>query len=193
MIGIEIDNILETMAYSASSSPLKNYLEITVKFDTDENFSKVLFSKKFRDEILLEGPYGKFVFEDDSCKKVISLGAGSGVAPLRGILHYILDKELAVKSSLFFYHKTEKDIIYKEELERLKEKGIDVNISLTRVSNGWHGLKGRINKDHLRSVLEANNNHLFYICGPLNFIIGARNILEKNGIKSEKIRYEIYY
>lgn len=192
MIGIEIDNILETMAYSASSSPLKNYLEITVKYDPDENFSRVLFSKKVKDEILLEGPYGKFIFEDDSCEKVIFLGAGSGVAPLRGILHYILDKKLAVKNSLFFYYKTEKDIIYKEELERLKEEGLNINTSLTRVNNGWKGLKGRVNKEHIRSVLEDNDNCLFYLCGPLDFIKRTMRILENNGIKSEKIRTETY-
>ena len=61
----------------------------------------------------------KFVFEDNSCKKVVLIGAGSGVAPLRGILQYILKKKLNVKPFIYFYYKTKDDIIYKDELEKL--------------------------------------------------------------------------
>jgi NAD(P)H-flavin reductase len=192
MVGIDINKKFVTKAYSASSSPLKAYVEVTVKSEPHDAFSEILFQKNVNDEIVLDGPHGAFVFDDESCKEVIFLGAGSGVAPLRSIVQYIMDKKLAVQSSLFFYQKTEKDIIYKEELKRLKKRGFDVNISLTRESNGWQGLKGRVTIEHLRSVIGENNERLFYICGPSDFVKVAKKILENYGITSDKIRHELY-
>ena len=190
IINMIINNKLEKRSYSVSSSPLKDYIEFTIKLVPNGLFSNNIFKAEVGTELNLEGPYGKFVFEDNSCKKVVLIGAGSGVAPLRGILQYILKKKLNVKPFIYFYYKTKDDIIYKDELEKLP-KNIDINISLTR-DEYWQGLKGRINKDHINHILEDDQHKLFYICGPNDFVSNAKKLLIDNGIKLEHIKNEIY-
>ena len=190
MLGMNINGKFEKRAYSASSSPTEHNIDFTIKLNPNGKFGNHIFKSRTGEELILEGPYGKFVFEDNSCKKLVLMGAGSGVAPLKGIIDYTLAKKLNLKCILFFYYKTKKDIIYMNYLDGIKSKA-EVNISLTREHNGA-GLNGRVNKEHLNEIIKDSDDTLFYVCGPLEFVKETRNILESHGTKPDDIKNEIY-
>ena len=87
-----VDYLEDCRAYSASSSPSHDYVDITVKLVQNPHFSKHLQNLPVGYAIEVRGPHGSFCF-DDSAKDVVLIGAGSGIAPLRSILQYTAEKE----------------------------------------------------------------------------------------------------
>lgn len=178
-----------TRPYSIASSPNnKDFIEVTLDRKEEGYFSKILHDEiKLGDELKMKGPYGVFYYKEYMGKNLLLIGAGTGIAPLRSIINYIIDNNLDINATLLYSVKTPDDIIFKKELMKLKNK-INCIFTVTRHDKSdWTGLKGRINEDILKDKI---NNELFYICGPPTMVIDMEFMLKKLGVKNDKIRTE---
>lgn len=181
-------------AYSISSSPLnKDYIELVFDKKPHGLVSNYLYSLKENDVIEITMPNGFFTFEDSIKEDIVLIGAGTGIAPFLSIINYIKDKELKNKITLIYSCKTKRDIILYEELKKIKDgsKNFEYHITLTQ-DNDWNGLKGRINKGMLNSLIKDIDNKKFYLCGPPLMVIDISNVLQFLGVKKEKIKIEGY-
>src|SRR5437016_3358866 len=84
------------------------------------------------------------------------------------------------------------DVIYREELDRIKGNGLEVFHTLTRSQpEGWTGFSRRIDSRMLSEVSQVYGaKALTFICGPTPLVESAANALLELGLKSERIKTE---
>jgi len=169
--------------FSFSSSPFnKNYFEITVR--KVGNVTNALFNLKKGDFIGVRGPYGNgYPIDELENKNVVIISGGCGLAPLKSVIEYLLDKN-SNKITMLYGAKTPKDILYKKEIAKWKKK-FKVYLIVDKASKNWKGEVGVVTK--LINKIRDFKKSAFCICGPpimIKFTINA--LLEKN-VEEENI------
>lgn len=194
MVRFEDSNVFKR-AYSIASSPTdKGFLDITMNLVGE--FTKKLWKCSIGDILIFIGPYGKFFFNEDMKQDLVLIGGGLGITPLRSIIRYCNDNKLPNKISLIYSVKTPADIVYRQELENLKEKNLnyDFMFTVTRPKPGhkWEGMTGRIDVTLLKRHINDMENSLFFVCGPLQFAKSIISLLQGLGAKKEQIKADIW-
>ncbi|MBI2559138.1 hypothetical protein HYW20_07500 [Candidatus Woesearchaeota archaeon] len=192
---VDDSEIRTARAYSIASSPLnKNYLEIAL--NKVGPFTTKLFGMKEGDLLKFKGPYGKFYFSEEIKNNLVLIAGGTGITPLMGIMRYCNDANLSNRIKLIYSVKTPHDIIYRDELKKIKNENKNFNyvVTITRsnAEHSWKGKIGRINLDLLKENMEDVKNSLCYLCGSKEFVHSIIEMLESFGIKKEQIKTDIW-
>lgn len=168
-------------AFSIASSPTENEIRLTIKLHETGTLTKYLFNEtKIDDEINIKGPYGHFIYKDEY-KNIVLIAAGSGIAPMRGILKYVENKT-NVKSYLFFTTRTKEDIIYNDYLNKLKNNSqFKIHISLTKPNQNYTGPTGRINLNRILELAPPSEDKVYFICGRKEMVLELKKGLKENG------------
>jgi len=177
-------------AYSIASSPTDGYMDITM--DLVGEFTTKLFACKTEDYLMFKGPYGKFYFNDEIRNKLVLVGGGLGITPLRSIIRYCNEKKLSNKINLIYSVRTPDAIVYREELEEVENPNYNYVFTVTRPTSEtkWDGRAGRIDKDLLKENIMENG--LYFLCGPLEFVKNIVSMLESLGVSKEQIKTDIW-
>ncbi len=190
---VDDPEIKTSRAYSIASSPLnKKYLEIAL--NRVGPFTTKLFSMKEGDLLKFKGPYGKFYFSDEIKNNLVLIAGGTGITPLMGIIRYCNDGKLNNKVKLIYSVRTPIDIIYKEELEKIKNENnnFDYVVTITREHGNWQGKKGRIDLDLLKLNIKDTEGSIYFLCGSKEFVHSIIEMLESLGVKKEQIKTDVW-
>ncbi len=187
--------IPEIRSFSISSSPTEmDYLEITVKPSERPLVTKFLDEQaKVGDVYTLRGPHGFFYFTDNMADHVVLIGGGVGVAPLRSIYRYILEKRVEKKVTLLYSVRTPQDISFEKELNTLAAENDNFKVALTITRpTGYvsQGLTGRIDREFILKHVGDLKNALFYVCGPPSMVADITTALHDLNIQSCAIKTE---
>ena len=140
-------------SYSMSSAPnLDSHIGVTVKRVENGVVSNYLNDHiKKGDSIEIMKPMGNFTLEPNKQGKrnIILFGGGSGITPLMSILKSALYFEPNSAVSLVYANSDEDCIIFKDQLDALKEKfGERFNLVhvLSQPKQMWNGHTGRMDE-----------------------------------------------
>lgn len=88
--------------YAIASCPCEDrHIEVQVARRPGDAFAEALFTAiKASDTVTVEGPYGEFVFDEDSPRPVIFLAFGAGFAPIKSLIQHAMSLELAESMDL---------------------------------------------------------------------------------------------
>nr|KAF6362715.1 cytochrome b5 reductase 4 [Pipistrellus kuhlii] len=145
------------------------------------------------DFVSISNPEGNFkIAQFQELEDLFLLAAGTGFTPMVKILNYALTNISSLrKVKLMFFNKTEDDIIWRSQLEKLafKDKRFDVEFVLSQPTSEWNGKKGCISPGLLSEFLKRsldNSKVLICICGPAAFTEqGMRMLHDLNFSKDE--------
>lgn len=190
-------------SYSLCTSPLENAWKVAIKQIPGGVFSTFANEQlKAGDPIEIMEPSGNFFVEVDSktSNNYIAFAAGSGITPMLSIIKTHLLSEPNSTFKLFYLNRTVKSIIFKEEIEQLKNEffgRFQVFYFLTKEQRDIPFLNGRFDEEKLKVLTKTfidipDTNHCF-ICGPQEMIFLIRDYLEKAGLSKDKIHYELFF
>jgi ring-1,2-phenylacetyl-CoA epoxidase subunit PaaE len=188
-------------SYSICSSPLENELRIAVKKISNGKFSAYADSLCKNDLLDVLPPTGKFYTELNPANKknYIAFAAGSGITPIISIIKTTLEVEPQSGFTLIYGNKNHSSIIFKEELEAIKNKymtRLALHNILSREQTDAEINHGRIigeKCDELaKKLIDIKNQDEFFICGPEQMIFSVKDWLEKKGIEKKKIHFELF-
>src|SRR6185295_16346609 len=111
-------------SYSISSIPEDPHISITIKEVSGGKISPVLCRKiKPGDKLEMMHPEGRFTgnLGPDNKRNIYLIGAGSGITPLISIARTALEQEPRSNVILLYGSRTESQIIFKNDLDRLAE------------------------------------------------------------------------
>ncbi len=194
MVTREIAGEKVKRAYSCAITPtVRDHLEFTLDLVPGGKLSTAMFALREGDTCGVQGPYGKFVY-DDATLHAVFIGGGTGCAPLRAMIHYVFAKKMATPLTYFASAKLPDDLIYEKELDELAQTHPQLKIvsTVTRLDEKtpWTGERGRISVELIRKYVPDIFVATFYLCGPPGLVSGIETQLIDAGITKERIRKE---
>lgn len=189
-------------SYSICSAPMDNELRVAVKKVDNGKFSThANLQLKKGDVIEVLPPTGRFYTELHSAnrKRYAGFAAGSGITPLLSIIKTTLRTEPDSEFTLVYGNRNRSSIIFREELEALKNKYMNrfrlVHI-LSREKTDVPLNYGRINAEKCAElagkVLDIASSDEFFLCGPEEMIFSVKDFLEAQGVEKKKIHFELF-
>jgi len=184
-------------SYSIASEPEREgEVDITVERINDGEVSTYLHDVLVPgDRIEARGPIGGyFVWEATMAEPLLLIAGGSGVVPLMSMIRHRAAAGAKTPVSLLYSSRNFEDIIYYDELEKLRsaDGGLQIFHTLTRSQPAeWKGYTRRIDQDMLKHIAGPLGRSVqAFICGPTLLVEAAANTLVKVGIKPDQIRTE---
>jgi ring-1,2-phenylacetyl-CoA epoxidase subunit PaaE len=189
----------ERRSYSFSSAPVLNEpLRITVKRIANGEYSRRLVDQAQPGDIFYSaGVSGFFKLPADykNRKQLVFLAAGSGITPVFSLVKTALHTTL-LPVILIYSNRAEKSTIFFGELIRLQEQFGDRLQVRFLYSHIDHAHRIRLSKWVLTELLEQYNipmeETLFYMCGPVGYMLMAEITLITAGAPSQNIKREIF-
>ena len=187
-------------SYSLCSSPLNNEWRIAVKKVDGGIFSMFAnHTLQAGDEVELMPPVGHFTLPHSTEKKhYVCFAAGSGITPVLSIIKTGLMNQPGSEFTLIYGNRTSRSVIFKEEIEALKNKFIN-RFQLVHVLSREHTEapvnEGRINAEKCEQLFKhvvSLNADEFFICGPELMIFSIKDWLQSKNIDSKKIHFELF-
>jgi ferredoxin-NADP reductase len=185
-----------TRAYSIASPPSANgHLAFCLNRVEDGFMSNHLCDLEEGGEIKFQGPFGDFILRPPLGDTVF-IATGTGIAPFRSMLHWLLadpDRHHGHEFWLLFGARTEKDLYYREEFDRLAAEHPNFHFlpTLSRAGAQWQGLRGYV-QDHVIEIVKTRTDMHAYICGLDRMVKANRELLKGLGWDRHSIRYEKY-
>jgi Na+-transporting NADH:ubiquinone oxidoreductase subunit F len=181
-------------AYSVASSPsIKDSVQLEIRLVPNGICTTYVFEHlKVGDIITINGPYGEFSLRD-SQRDIVFIAGGSGMAPIKSILHDMEEKSIQRRATYFFGARSVKDLFLVDEMQSL-EKSLKSFRFIPALSepldkDNWKGETGLIT-EVLDRHLETGENTEAYLCGSPGMIDASVQVLTKNGIPEERIYYD---
>ncbi|WP_139920819.1 1,2-phenylacetyl-CoA epoxidase subunit PaaE [Hymenobacter sp. DG01] len=189
-------------SYSICSSPLDNEWRVAIKKVPEGRFSSLAVEKlRVGEELEVMPPMGHFYTElhPEQQKLYVMFAAGSGITPVMSIIKTVLLTEPHSRVYLIYGNRGRNSIIFKEEIEALKNRFVDrlsVYHILSREQGDTDLLFGRINAEKARlfllKIVPAHEIDEAFICGPEEMINDVKDVLAEAGVAPEKIHFEMF-
>ncbi len=179
-LGIPDDiNMREYSIYSGVNDP---YLEVLIKEIKQGDVSVVLKKSHPGQALHVSGPYGFFTLPDQNVreKKFLFLASGTGISPFHSF----------VKSYPTLDYKIIHGIRYNSETYE-KESYSAGNYFAAVSQDNKAKIKGRLTEYLKTLTLEPST--LCYLCGNVDMIHDAYEILQSKGIPVDQIHSEVYF
>jgi ferredoxin-NADP reductase len=185
-----------TRAYSIASTPGEDArFALCLNRVQDGFMSNFLCDMKEGEEIRCQGPFGDFILRPPA-RDTIFIATGTGIAPFRSMLHWLLADEARHQGKQFrlvFGNRTEKDIYYHDEFLALAAEHSNFHYLpvLSRGGEEWDGLRGYV-QEHVPGILKGRIDMHAYICGLDKMVKANRELLKSLGWERKSVRYEKY-
>lgn len=189
-------------SYSLCTSPLEKELKVAIKKVPGGKFSTFANDVlKIGDQLDVMTPMGKFYTElkPEHQKKYLFFAAGSGITPVISIIKTILETEPNSSVILCYGNKNFESIIFREELEALKNKHLqDFSLYhiLSREVQGIDLFYGRIDAERCtnlcKNLIDIASVDETFICGPESMIFGVKESLEAQNVNPKNIHFELF-
>ncbi len=189
-------------SYSLCSSPAESEWKVAIKKVPEGKFSSYAnIAMKVGEELEVMPPQGRFYTELDKGneKKYLFFAAGSGITPVLSIIKSVLLTEPGSSVTLVYGNKGRNSIIFKEEIEALKNKFVE-RFSVHHILSREHGdtelFFGRIDKQKVELILQKLIDPTLidecFVCGPEEMILAVKETLTAANVAADKIHFELF-
>ena len=181
-------------SYSIASALDGTHLALTVQRLGDGEVSPYLTDElRPGDKIELRGPIGGyFVWEPSERGPLMLVAGGSGIVPLMAMIRTRAAAGDDTETRLLYSSRSQDDVIYRDELERLSGNGLTVVHALTDSQPpGWTSYARRVDAEMLAEVAPSPAERpRFYACGPTPFVEAVAEALVRFGHDPPAIKTE---
>jgi ferredoxin-NADP reductase len=144
-------------------------------------------------ELTLRGPQGVFTLhEENYAKDLFLISTGTGIAPFRSMVQHVKLHNLPHSNIyMLFGCRTQKDLLYHDELKKLQEELPNFYYLPTLSREEWDGKRGYVHT--LYEELCANKQPAsFFLCGWKAMIDEAKQRIVALGYDKKAIHQELY-
>jgi predicted ferric reductase len=166
-----------------SISSVSGNIQILVKSLGD--YTSLIKNIKLGDKAVVEGPFGKFSYNNISNKKQIWLAGGIGIAPFLGMARSLKDESYMI--DLYYCVKNDEEAVFKEELSSLSLKQNNFRLFLWRSDE-----KGFINANEIAKESNGLLDKDILMCGPPVFMESLKDQFLKLKVNNKKIHWELF-
>ncbi len=169
----------ETHPFTVCSAPGRKRIKIMVKAlgDYTQNLHKNLDIDAIA---LLEGPYGRFDYRQES-KSQVWIAGGVGIAPFLSWVRNLKEQESDIEADLYYCVNSKKEAVYLNEFKEFEEQFTGFNIHLVCADR-----EGFLDARDIPDVKQK----AVYICGPRQMRQKLLKEFKIMDVPKENIHYE---
>lgn len=189
-------------SYSLCSAPHEGKWKVAVKRISNGIFSSYVNDTLQKgDQLEVMPPHGNFYLEcrPDEGRNYIAFAAGSGITPILSIIKTHLQTEPKCTFKLFYLNKSVKSILFKEEIELLKNKyfgRFEIFHFLSKEKRNIPLFNGRFDKEKLKIIatklMDISQVDACFVCGPEEIIHLVKDELTAAGLEANKVHFELF-
>ncbi len=189
-------------SYSLCSNPFENKWQVAVKEIPGGKFSTFVNTQlKSGDSLEVMAPTGVFGVECEpsASKNYMFFAAGSGITPILSMIKAHLQAEPNATCKLFYVNKTAKSIIFKEELEQLRNTyfgRLEIYYFLTKERRDIELFNGRFDDQKMeiltKTFIDIPDTNDVFLCGPEKMVNYVSEYLINAGLPKEYVHYELF-
>jgi NAD(P)H-flavin reductase len=175
------------IAISISGNPRRRG-ELTHTVRAVGAVSQAICAAKPGSAVGVRGPFGK-AWPIDQCEgdDIVIVAGGIGLAPLRPVVETVLsNRKRYGRASLLVGARTPEIVLYAKQIERWRQRNLDVRISVDAATPGWQGAVGPVTILIPRAQFDPGRTTAF-ICGPeimMRFVVQG---LAERGIPRDRL------
>lgn len=198
----DIDGNDTRRSYSLCSSPADGEWKVAVKQILGGVFSTFVNEElKTGDTLEVMAPSGNFGVECEPSeeKNYLFFAAGSGITPVLSMVKAHLAAEPQSTCKLFYVNKTAKSIIFKEELEQLRNKyfgRFEIFYFLTKERRDIELFNGRFDDEKMevltKTFIDIPDTNEVFLCGPEVMVNYVGDYLVTKGLPRENVHFELF-
>lgn len=186
-------------SYSIASAPDAAAVELTIERLEDGEVSPYLCDVlQPGDGLEVRGPIGGyFVWTTMQPGPLLLVAGGSGIVPLMAMLRHRAHADAKARANvpvrLLYSARTWMDVIYKDELEKMKaDADVSIVFALTRESSADSpGFRRRVDRAMLKEAAwPASDMPNVFVCGPTPFTESVASLLVELGHAPANVRTE---
>jgi len=180
-------------SYSICSPHKADYLEFCVALGhAPEGLSHYLHENaEVGNTFMLDGPHGKFILQQPLGSETVFIAGGTGIAPIRCMLHNLTPEDFKQKIWLFFGIRDPGEYLYRRELEELES---NENFRIVPAISGSVDRQWKIDRGYISDILEKyvpdGENKRIYLCGPPAMVAATLEKANQLNFADENIRRE---
>ena len=180
--------------FAITSPPLANEIAVAFRM-TYSPFKEYVLNMEIGDDLIVEGPYGKIVFDDDAKDGIVFLVAGIGISTAHSYVLDALQRQVRIPMWLFLSNNTTMDTPWYRCLRNLHSPYLKTIFTMTRPHEEltpWFGNTDHINVDMIKKYIKHLRKKKYVILGQNAFVEQMKSKLYTMGIPRENIRARIY-
>jgi NAD(P)H-flavin reductase len=145
-------------------------------------------------EFEAEGPLGALTWQaGQNGSAAVLVGVGTGVAPLRALIHEQIQRGGSNEIVLLAGNRSENDMLWAGELTALSKQHPRFRFepTLSRPTSVWRGRRGRV-QEHVSELLEPFGSDVFvYVCGQSAMVAEVvGSVRSRHGLDAARIKGE---
>ncbi|REK09193.1 MAG: phenylacetate-CoA oxygenase/reductase subunit PaaK [Actinobacteria bacterium] len=189
-------------SYSICANANSGKLRVGIKKLPGGTFSTYAIEElKAGDSLDVMTPVGEFTIDPDpnSAAHRVAIVAGSGITPVLSLISTTLESEPRCSWTLVYGNRTAGSVMFLDELEGLKDRypeRFQMFHIMSREGSDIPLLSGRIDEEKVRTVhrmLGGRPVAGWYLCGPYELVMNARDVLNELGIEDTEIHDELFF
>lgn len=182
----------EEHPFTLSSSPTQEGVaEVTIKESGD--FTRTIGKTQVGDRADIEAAFGRFTLAQARSApsgELLFIAGGVGVTPFISMLRDLRNRGDVRPVTLLFGNRSEADILFRQELEKMPEHVKVVHI-LSSPGPDWAGAKGYVNAE---AIAKHGGDFLkvceVFLCGPPPMMKAVIEDLKDLGVEKSRIHFE---
>jgi len=198
----EINGEFVRRSYSLCSAPYENEWKVAIKKVEGGKFSTYANQQLAAgDTLQVMAPTGNFKLEtvESADQHYVAYAAGSGITPILSMIKSVMKSEPKSRFTLFYGNRNFDTIIFREEIESLKNvylERLSVHHILSKEKLGSPLFFGRIDAEKCakfgKVFYDPTEVAGYYICGPAQMIFGVKDQLVEQGVDGTRIHFELF-
>ena len=188
---VDLSNDLVHPLTLSSCPEETEFIEFTKRM-TGSPFCLRLNSLEKGETISVNGPAGKFIF-DDSNETTVMIAGGIGVTPIRSILTSLEKKKGNHCTIILIYgNLNREDIAFRDELENLNLPDYHLIHVLSDTTGMKNAYKGFITADIISKEVPKSSNAHYMISGPPVMVKAIKKALATIEIAEDRISTDVF-
>ena len=183
-------------AYSIASGPnQKNVIDLIIRLMPNGICTTYCFKYlKVGDQVKINGPYGDFRLSDTDAP-IVFIAGGSGMAPVKCILHHMKTAGNKRKAIYYFGANKVEELFLVDEMKAFEAELNDFQfvpvVAAPEKDENWNGQRGLVTEVVQRNLKNASE-YEGYLCGSPGMVDASIKVLLELGMSEEKIFFDKY-
>lgn len=182
----QVEDEKKVRALSISSLPSDQTILLgtrTHQHEAVSSFKEQLLTLKPGEEVIIDGPHGDFVLQDED-RPLVFFATGIGITPIRALLEELAKTHS--KREVELVHVAESYHLYADDFSKLLN-----DLPQLKISYFAHG---RAADEHLTHLAhELGDSARYYLSGSPKMVKEVRTMLERAGLNEESIESDLLY